>query len=69
MCLYVDHYVCAVAGCVAARMGLPLRLVAAVNTNDIVSRILSSGDFSKADEVVVSLAPAMDIQVNKKNTV
>ncbi|KAF0304629.1 Threonine synthase-like 2 [Amphibalanus amphitrite] len=51
------------AGCVAARMGLPVRLVAAVNTNDIVYRSLSSGDFSKADEVVVSLAPAMDIQV------
>ena len=53
------------AGCVAAQMGLPLRLVAAVNTNDIVFRTLSSGDFSKSDEVVVSLAPAMDIQVGR----
>ena len=48
-------------------MGLPLRLVAAVNRNDIVYRTLSKGDFSKSEEVVVSLAPAMDIQVSKKN--
>jgi len=51
------------AGCVAARMGLPVRLVAAVNKNDIVHRTLSGGDFSKSDQVLLSLAPAMDIQV------
>ncbi|KAK4307128.1 hypothetical protein Pmani_021087 [Petrolisthes manimaculis] len=38
-------------------------MVATVNTNDIVARTLSYGDFSVKGEVVKSLAPAMDIQI------
>lgn len=44
-------------------MGLPVRFVTAVNVNDIVARTVAHGDFSKADSVVGTLAPAMDIQV------
>ncbi|KAK4306402.1 hypothetical protein Pmani_021781 [Petrolisthes manimaculis] len=51
------------AGCIAQKMGLPITMVATVNTNDIVARTLSCGDFSVKGEVVKSLAPAMDIQV------
>ena len=39
------------AGCVAYKMGVPLRLVAAVNENDIVSRFIRNGDFSVSPEV------------------
>ncbi|KAK4318296.1 hypothetical protein Pmani_010706 [Petrolisthes manimaculis] len=52
------------AGCIAQKMGLPITMVATVNTNDIVARTLSCGDFSVKGEVVKSLAPAMDIQVS-----
>ncbi|KAK4316157.1 hypothetical protein Pmani_012666 [Petrolisthes manimaculis] len=51
------------AGCIAQKMGLLITMVATVNTNDIVARTLSCGDFSVKGEVVKSLAPAMDIQV------
>ncbi|KAH3787564.1 threonine synthase-like 2 isoform X2 [Dreissena polymorpha] len=51
------------AGCIASKMGLPVRLVCAVTCNDIVSRALSSGDFSLAQTVTPTLAPAMDIQL------
>lgn len=44
-------------------MGLPITLVAGVNTNNIVARTLNGGDFSVQGSVVPSLAPAMDIQV------
>lgn len=44
-------------------MGLPITLVAGVNTNNIVARTLGGGDFSIKGDVVTSLAPAMDIQV------
>ena len=44
-------------------MGLPAKLVCAVTCNDIVSRAVSSGDFSKSSHVTATLAPAMDIQV------
>uniref|UniRef100_A0A673KLW6 Threonine synthase-like 2 n=1 Tax=Sinocyclocheilus rhinocerous TaxID=307959 RepID=A0A673KLW6_9TELE len=44
-------------------MGIPLRLVAMVNSNDIVHRALQSGDFSMSDSVKQTLAPAIDIQV------
>ncbi|XP_016402732.1 threonine synthase-like 2, partial [Sinocyclocheilus rhinocerous] len=43
-------------------MGIPLRLVAMVNSNDIVHRALQSGDFSMSDSVKQTLAPAIDIQ-------
>ncbi|XP_056602139.1 threonine synthase-like 2 [Triplophysa dalaica] len=50
------------AGCIMKMMGVPLRLVAMVNTNDIVHRTVQSGDFSMASDVVQTLAPAIDIQ-------
>ena len=45
-------------------MGLPVRFVCTVNSNDIVARTVEKGDFSKAPQVVSTLAPAMDIQVS-----
>merc|ERR1719489_51849 len=52
------------AGCVARQMGVSgLRLVAAVNENDIVGRFIASGDFSVSEEVVSTWASAMDIQI------
>ncbi|XP_045189483.2 threonine synthase-like 2 [Mercenaria mercenaria] len=51
------------SGCIAAKMGLPIRLVCAVTCNDIVSRTIASGDFSMAPDVTPTLAPAMDIQI------
>ncbi|KAL4231318.1 Threonine synthase-like 2 [Mactra antiquata] len=50
-------------GCIAAKMGLPIRLVCAVTCNDIVSRAISNRDFSVAPTVTPTLAPAMDIQI------
>ena len=44
-------------------MGVPLRLVAAVNENDIVSRFIAKGDFTVSDTVVGTWASAMDIQI------
>ena len=44
-------------------MGVPLQLVAMVNSNDIVRRTVQSGDFSMAADVKQTLAPAIDIQV------
>ncbi|XP_004844607.1 threonine synthase-like 2 isoform X3 [Heterocephalus glaber] len=51
------------AGCLAQKMGLPVRLVAAVNHNDIIHRAIQRGDFSLSAAVRPSLASAMDIQV------
>lgn len=50
------------AGCIVKQMGLPLKLVAMVNSNDIVHRTVTTGDFSMAAEVTQTLAPAIDIQ-------
>ncbi|XP_028319364.1 threonine synthase-like 2 [Gouania willdenowi] len=50
------------AGYIVKLMGLPLKLVAMVNSNDIVHRTVTSGDFSMAAEVAQTLAPAIDIQ-------
>jgi threonine synthase len=51
------------SGIVATKMGLPnLKLVCAVNTNDIVHRMLSEGVFS-VGECLLTIAPAMDVQV------
>ena len=44
-------------------MGLPIKIVCAVNNNDIVYRTLTQGDYSMADKVVPTYATAMDIQV------
>ncbi|XP_030006831.1 threonine synthase-like 2 [Sphaeramia orbicularis] len=50
------------AGFIVKQMGVPLRLVAMVNSNDIVHRTVTSGDFSMATNVMQTLAPAIDIQ-------
>nr|CAH0099540.1 unnamed protein product [Daphnia galeata] len=50
------------AGFLAREMGFPIKLVATVNSNDILARTLENGDYSPAPDVAASLAPAMDIQ-------
>lgn len=50
------------AGCILTQMGLPLKLVAMVNSNNIVHRTVTTGDFSMAANVTQTLAPAIDIQ-------
>ncbi|XP_041050020.1 threonine synthase-like 2 [Carcharodon carcharias] len=50
------------AGYIAQMMGLPIRLVAVVNENDIIHRTIQNGDFSLADSIKPSLAPSIDIQ-------
>ncbi len=52
------------AGHVARRMGLALeRLVLASNANDILTRLLETGEMVAA-EVVPTLSPSMDIQIS-----
>jgi len=52
------------AGHVAARMGLPVqRFVVASNSNDILSRLIETGEMVAAD-VVPTLSPSMDIQIS-----
>lgn len=50
------------AGLTVKQMGLPLKLVAMVNSNDIVHRTVTSGDFSMAAHTKQTVAPAIDIQ-------
>ncbi len=53
----------AFAGYAAAQMGLPVeRIIVATNSNDIMHRAFSEGDYSKG-EVRATGAPSMDIQV------
>ncbi|XP_044190318.1 threonine synthase-like 2 [Thunnus albacares] len=49
-------------GYIVTQMGLPLKLVAMVNANDIVHRTVTTGDFSMAANIKQTLAPAIDIQ-------
>ncbi|XP_059506334.1 threonine synthase-like 2 isoform X2 [Stegostoma tigrinum] len=51
------------AGSIAQMMGLPIRLVAVVNENDIIHRTIQNGDFSLAESIKASLAPSIDIQL------
>ena len=52
------------AGHVAERIGLPIkRLIVATNTNDILYRALSNGDYSTGT-VTPTAAPSMDLQVS-----
>ena len=52
------------AGQVAHRMGLPVdRFIVASNTNDILTRLIDSGEMV-ADGVVPTLSPSMDIQIS-----
>ncbi len=51
------------AGYVATRMGLPVeKLLLATNENNILTRCITSGDYS-VGSVVQTLSPSMDIQV------
>ncbi|KAG8591144.1 hypothetical protein GDO81_000059 [Engystomops pustulosus] len=50
------------AGCIAQKMGLPIQLVAVVNSNDIIHRTVQKGDFSLGN-TERTLASAMDIQL------
>jgi len=51
------------AGYYARRMGLPIsKLILATNENDILSRFFTTGQY-RADTVVPTLSPSMDIQV------
>ncbi|KAJ8026081.1 Threonine synthase-like 2 [Holothuria leucospilota] len=49
-------------GVIASKMGLPVKLVCAVNGNDIIHRSISQGDFSRKEKVIPTLSPAIDIQ-------
>jgi threonine synthase len=52
------------AGHMARRMGLPVeRFLVASNTNDMLTRLIASGDMVSAD-VVPTLSPSMDIQIS-----
>ncbi|MEN3950997.1 threonine synthase [Iodidimonas sp. SYSU 1G8] len=52
------------AGYVASRMGAPVnKLIVATNVNDILSRALRSGDYSRGT-VQPTISPSMDIQVS-----
>ena len=51
------------SGILAREMGVPVKLACAVTRNNIVHRTVSCGDFSAAEEVFATLAPAMDIMV------
>ena len=51
------------AGYIAKKMGLPVdKLIVATNENDILSRVLNSGEY-RPFKVKPSLSPSMDIQV------
>jgi len=58
-----------IAGCIASQMGLPVRLVVAVNSNDIVARLINTGTYSITGPIIPSLASAMDIQVTCVNAI
>ena len=52
-----------IAGYVAKRLGLPIaKLILATNENNILTRMVNSGDYSTGP-VVPTLSPSMDIQV------
>lgn len=51
------------AGYIACSMGLPAKLVACVNDNDVFHRMLATGELSISKEVVHTYSSAMDIQV------
>ncbi len=52
------------AGHVARRMGLPVdRFLVASNTNDILTRLIATGEMT-AEDVVPTLSPSMDIQIS-----
>ncbi len=63
-CVPTGNFGNVLAGHYARRMGLPTeRLLIASNTNDILSRLIDTGELS-AHEVVPTLSPSMDIQIS-----
>ncbi|XP_050397978.1 threonine synthase-like 2 [Patella vulgata] len=50
------------AGCIARKMGLPIKLVCAVNENDCVDKIVKEGSFV-TKPTISTIAPSMDIQM------
>ncbi len=63
-CVPTGNFGNVLAGHYARRMGLPTeRLLIASNTNDILSRLIETGEMA-AHEVVQTLSPSMDIQIS-----
>ena len=63
-CVPTGNFGNVLAGHYAHRMGLPTeRLMIASNTNDILSRLIETGDLA-AHDVVPTLSPSMDIQIS-----
>jgi len=63
-CVPTGNFGNVLAGHYARRMGLPVgRLLIASNTNDILSRLIHTGELA-AHEVVPTLSPSMDIQIS-----
>lgn len=56
------------AGSLVNKMGVPVELVCAVNVNDIVHRMISTGDFTISQDVMQTWSSAMDIQVHTSKT-
>ena len=56
------------AGSLVNKMGVPVELVCAVNVNDIVHRMISTGDFTISQDVKQTWSSAMDIQVHTSKT-
>ena len=63
-CVPTGNFGNVLAGHYARRMGLPTeRFLIASNTNDILSRLVETGELG-AHEVVPTLSPSMDIQIS-----
>ena len=63
-CVPTGNFGNVLAGHYARRMGLPTeRLVIASNSNDILSRLIRTGELAARD-VVPTLSPSMDIQIS-----
>ena len=63
-CVPTGNFGNVLAGHYARRMGLPTeRLLIASNTNDILSRLIKTGELA-AHDVVPTLSPSMDIQIS-----
>ena len=63
-CVPTGNFGNVLAGHYARRMGLPIeRLLIASNTNDILSRLIETGELA-AHDVVPTLSPSMDIQIS-----
>ena len=63
-CVPTGNFGNVLAGHYARRMGLPIgRLLIASNTNDILSRLIETGELATHD-VTSTLSPSMDIQIS-----